>query len=407
MDGVRIQYLINAYRNQQASPEERAELLEWYRDVSYQDSEYPDAETAVELRMLSRLLADTGYEPKRSLRGGFPWKGVAAAILILTFLGSLYFIGNWSRHQTAGDWASNDIGPGGNRATLVLTDGRTIDLSEEQSGIIIGDENITYQDGASLTGISNDGEQAEEISLLVLTTPKGGMYSVTLSDGTKVWLNAASTLKYPSRFDGNERVVELEGEAFFEVRKSENLKVRGAGNPHALSAQHKTPIPFIVKTPKQVVEVLGTQFNISAYAEDAEVTTTLVEGSVKVAAEAPSVTRSGSYPHDKDFTMLRPNQQSIVRNGQIVRNDVDVYPYVSWKDGKFSFEGKTFSQVMNELARWYAIEVIYTGKIPEIEFFGGAYRSNNLSLVLRIIESADLQYALEGRQLTISDRKKR
>lgn len=392
MDKVRIQYLMHVYQNQQATPEEKEELLQWYRDVSYKDGEYPDSETAVELRILSRLLVETGYEPKRSWRSRLPWKGVAAAILTIMFLGFLYFINSWNSLQNPDKLTLNDIEPGGNRATLVLTDGRTIDLSSEQGEIVVGHE-IKYKDGSSVID--------ESTSYATLITPRGGQYQITLPDGTKVWLNADSKLKYPSRFEEYERVVELEGEAFFDVKKSDDLKVSDARNLHNRRLQTKPHIPFIVKTPKQVIEVLGTQFNISAYPEDAEVRATLVEGRVKV---APLV-RSDSYPRDRDFTLLNPNQQSVFRNGQVVRNDVDVDPYVSWKDGRFSFEGKTFAQVMNELARWYAIEVVYDDKIPEIEFFGGAYRSDSLSLVLRMMESADLQYTLEGRRLTISSKK--
>src|SRR5690606_11646560 len=158
-----------------------------------------------------------------------------------------------------------------NRATLTLADGRVVNLSQSQSGIIVGD-GITYLDGSTVfgqgAGSTEQGTRHKGVTTdnLQLTTPKGGTYQITLADGTKVWLNSASTLRYPSRFDGDERIVEMEGEAYFEVAPFSS----------------KSPRPFLVKTENQTLKVLGTHFNVSAYADEEETKTTLVEGAVQI-----------------------------------------------------------------------------------------------------------------------------
>src|SRR5690606_13352531 len=188
-----------------------------------------------------------------------------------------------------------DILPGGNRATLTLADGRTINLSEAQTGIVVGD-GITYLDG---TGVL-DNSASSVSTIMSLSTPKGGTYQITLPDGSKVWLNANSTLKYPSRFGGKERVVELEGEAYFDVSQQSTANSRQASF-----------VPFLVKTNNQTVEVLGTEFNISAYADDPVTKTTLVEGSVKVSAHAVNAS-----------TLLKPGEQGLLLHDRIERKTV-------------------------------------------------------------------------------------
>lgn len=293
------------------------------------------------------------------------WLPYAAAVLIVLAAG-FWVVGN--RWPAAADrqLAATEIRPGGNRATLTLADGRTVDLSEEQSGIVVGD-GITYPDGtlvdASLrASVLERGNSAKQSHMLTLTTPKGGTYQVTLPDGSRVWLNAASTIKYPSRFVGNERAVEISGEAFFSVTTDKSR-------------------PFSVKSNGQMVEVLGTAFNISAYPDEPETKTTLVEGSVRVAPNTE---------YQQSIT-IRPGEQSVVHDVTATVTKVDVERYTSWKSGYFYFKSTPFNEVMQQLARWYDIEVIYNGGIPHETFSGRMDRDLTLNAVLKLLNVSEIQ----------------
>lgn len=328
-------------------------------------------------------------KPERRLR----WLPYAAAVILVSAVIG-YFVVDRQR-PSADNLAMTEISPGGNRAILTLADGRTIDLNAEQVGIVVADE-ITYLDGSAVftrepESRTPETSGAESLSptryskLLTLTTPKGGTYSITLPDGSRVWLNAASTLKYPSRFSGDAREVILEGEAFFEVKEQ---WISEQGNQEGKLRLR----PFKVLTAGQTIEVLGTEFNVSAYADDPETLTTLVEGKVKVSNLASHVSN-----------LLSPGQQAVTRGTTIDVLDVDTEPYTSWKSGKFSFDGKPFAQVMDEVSRWYDLEVVYMGSKPSGRLVGDAYRNQNLSIVLGMLDVLEINYKLDvpERKLTI------
>ncbi|SEL13662.1 FecR family protein [Parapedobacter koreensis] len=311
----------------------------------------------------------------------YRWAPYAAAMLIAVTAATWIFFGDAIVHYKATIVNAEDIVPGTNRATLTLADGRTIDLSETQTGIII-DEGITYADGTDLT--SGDGKSAEIAKLsaeivneLVLTTPKGGTYQVTLPDGSRVWLNASSALKYPSRFSGKERVVFLEGEAYFDI-KSMPLP---AGLPAPIGREGIGRLPFKVITNNQTIEVLGTEFNISAYAEDADTKTTLVEGSVQL-----SPLGGGRV------VTLSPGQQAITRGSAIETKRVDTEPYTAWKDGFFYFDRLPTQAAIAQLARWYDLDVIYEGKLADVNMFAYIERNKPLSAVLKALEKSGLKF---------------
>jgi len=263
--------------------------------------------------------------------------------------------------------AVSTIVPGGNKATLTLGDGQVVNLSETQSGIVFGDE-LTYTDGSGV--LPANGRQSGESTAISLTTPNGGTYQVILSDGTKVWLNSASKLRYPAKFSG-QREVELEGEAFFEV------------------APKKTP--FLVKTRDQVVEVLGTQFNITGYPDESEVRTTLLEGAVQVI-----------NAHSNAISRLSPGKQSVVKGRQTEVRKVDTEPYVAWKNGYFAFPDEHISRVMNTIARWYNIEVEYQGDMTNKYFGGTLSRFENFETLLRTIElTGSVRFKIEGRRVIV------
>jgi len=314
------------------------------------------------------------------------WRWAAAAavlVFIAVGVGIYRYVGNNQAPTVQIDF-QEDVLPGGNRATLTLAGGQTIDLSEAQAGIIVGDE-ISYLDGTDvLDGRLKTGDgrsKAEDLGLLTLATPKGGTYQITLPDGTEVWLNSASTLKYPSKFTGDQRIVELEGEAYFDVAKAEKQKN---------GRTKKQAWPFRVVSASQHVEVLGTQFNISAYADDLEVKTTLVEGSVQIV-----------NANSKAVNKLLPGQQSTVRGRNTDIQAVDTEKYTAWKTGLFHFGNTPFEDMMRQISRWYDVEVVYTATIPGDTFTGKMSRDLSLMTVLELLNVSNVQVRLEGKQLIV------
>ncbi len=302
-----------------------------------------------------------------------PRMGSAAAVLLIA-AAALYFIGPGGNEKTdpAASTHVADIHPGGNRATLTLSDGRTVDLSSEQTGIIVGD-GITYADGAKVFSqeARKSGSQESHIShLLSLSTPKGGQYQITLSDGTKVWLNAASTLKYPSRFSGSERMVEVTGEAYFSISADEGR-------------------PFRVLSKGQEIDVLGTEFNINAYNGQQEIRTTLVSGAVKVRSP-------------QQVVVLKPGEQSMADGyGRLTSQAVDVDLAVAWKSGVFYFKRTPFEEMIQQVARWYDIEIVYKRGIPKETFSGKINRDASLSSVLDFMKGSGIRFRMIGDKLMI------
>lgn len=314
-----------------------------------------------------------------------PVWAVAATLLVLLSVTTL--LHNQNAEKELIITGEQDVLPGGNLALLTLADGRVIQLSTEQSGIIVGD-GITYPDGSLVADEREDaGDKNPVLDLLTLTTPRGGTYQLTLSDGTRVWLNAGSTLRYPARFVGNERVVELEGEAYFEVSHQFDDRIsRNAGTQ--LSAGKK--IPFRVLSKNQTVEVLGTQFNIATYPDEEAVLTTLVEGAVRVKPAGGE----GAAEQNQRYVTLSPGEQSVVKKGRTAISAVDVSIFTAWKNGLFSFKETEMRDAMNQLARWYDVDVVYEGNIPETYFFGDIRRERSLAQVLTILEKSGVNFKI-------------
>jgi len=397
------QRLIEKYTAGTASADEAKLIERAYARIADNGAD-PISEHAVQEAQAAvwKRLTHGGSRSRRLTR----WLPYAAAAVLALAIG-FWVVGDW--RSVMGDrWSvvsdGSDIAPGGNRATLTLADGRTITLDEAQTGIVVGD-GVTYLDGSAVLGETvRPGEREEPHTLTPsqshkLTTPKGGTYQITLPDGSKVWLNSASTLKYPSRFDGDERVVELEGEAYFDI-KPMLLHASGErmGNHAGLSAfaplrENKTP--FLVKTNTQTVEVLGTQFNISAYADDPETKTTLVEGKVNVSVKASTLDKSPTTDHQSQ--LLTPGTQSTIRNARIEIQHVDVEQYTSWKDGFFYLEG-TVPTILKEISRWYDIEVVYENEINDPVNLAITFpRDRALSDVLHVLQRAvpAMRYRIE------------
>jgi len=381
-----VEELVFKFNTGTISPAELQVLQDWYN--SHDDTQVTistkaaESDGQVKSRLLESLLAKIAKDQPQPIRQQKLWPRivlVAAALTAIVF-GIWFFAAQDlnGRHPELVSGAQ-DVAPGGNKATLTLENGKNITLSSAQTGIVTGDE-ITYANG---TPVENTGlDENSEVQKLILHTPLGGTYTITLQDGTQVWLNAASTIKYPSRFGHTTRVIELEGEAYFKVKPSYNQKGE--------------KIPFKVISAQQTVEVLGTQFNMNTYNNQPVSKTTLVEGKVAITDQ------SGN------FTLV-PGDQATTAAGKTQIKKVEVENYTAWRDGKFSFDGKTFEENMNDIARWYDLHVVYENGIPEEELSGDAYRNQNIRFVLRFLGTAEIDYKLDvaNRKLTIKGKKNR
>jgi transmembrane sensor len=340
---------------------------------------------------------------RRSFRPLFKWLTVAACLLIAA--GAAFVVSrrkdSLSRTGEVSFRYRNDVAPGGNRASLTLTDGTVIDLDTTHSGLLTRQGNIVvskqgngqllYAATKALPGSGPSAYAASRFAhpgtvfplppadeMNVLTTPRGGQYQVVLPDGTRVLLNAASSLRYPMAFRGKERTVVLTGEAYFEVASD-------AGKP------------FLVKAAGMRVQVLGTSFDVMAYDNEAMVRTTLLTGKVKEICQ------------EHDSVMLAPGQQAVLHRGsnRLTREVIDTDEVVAWKEGLFLFSNRVdIPTIMRQLERWYDINVHYEGAVPAQTFYGGIQRSLPLSKVLSILERTGVRFKIEGRDITVLDSSK-
>lgn len=295
------------------------------------------------------------------------WISAVACVLLLT-LGAIVYLPKMVVTPKVTMPTVESINPGGNRATLTWADGSTIVLSETHRGIITGEE-LRYDDGSTIS--------ASKTALATLTTPRGGQYQITLPDGTKVWLNAASSLQYPSQFVGNERKVTLNGEAYFEVK-------------------HNASKPFIVYSAEQRTIVKGTKFNVSAYQEDKKTTTTLLEGSVAIQL------MNGQQPVSSKEVLLTADQQAIVQDGHTVTGSVDASESMAWSQGKFMFTDAPLADIMRQIARWYDVEVVYLMPVEDATFTGSISRFERIQDVLRKIELTDrIKFEIQERRVMV------
>lgn len=310
------------------------------------------------------------------------WWAAAAILLFLASVG--YFLIN-KKEQTASrplaaKEVKHDILPGGNRATLTLANGSTIILDSAQNGLLSkqGNTQIVKLANGKLA-YQNENSNPATIQYNTITTPRGGQYQLTLSDGSQVWLNAASSITFPTSFVGDKREVKITGEAYFEVA-------------------HNAAMPFRVLLPPSgeykgagAVEVLGTHFNINAYEDEGVIKTTLLEGSVKVSEGNASV-------------HIKPGTQAVIGQNSdkiTINNNVDLDEVVAWKNGLFYFNQADIKVVMRQISRWYNVDVLYEGKIPEREFQGEMQRDLNLSQVLKLLNQNKINFKIEGNQLII------
>ncbi|SFF10089.1 FecR family protein [Chitinophaga sp. CF118] len=294
------------------------------------------------------------------------WGWVAASILLLLAIGTVV-VRSLNGNKKEFHALTQDITPGSNKAILTLGDGSTVTLDSAGNRLIR--QGVRQTGGQLIYDV-----QSTAISYNTLTTPRGGQFQVRLPDGTMVWLNAASSLRYPTAFTGGERRVEVNGEAYFEVVKNSHL-------------------PFKVKIGQQAeVEVLGTHFNVNAYPDEASINTTLLEGAVRVAVTGEKV-------------MLKPGQQAqVANNGNGIKtiNNANVAKVMAWKNGLFNFEDASLREVMQELARWYDLQIVYEQNVPDMYFEGEMSRDMNLLQVLTGLQKTGVRFRIEeGKRLVV------
>jgi transmembrane sensor len=313
---------------------------------------------------------------KRSGRIIYMRVAAAAAILVVFSFGIYLLAGRTGPKQRVAQ-VQQDIAPGGNKAVLTLGNGRQILLTDAKKGVLANENNTNIMKTAD-GQITYQGAAAGKKALVynTVSTPRGGRYALVLADGTKVFLNAASSLKYPAAFTGSNRQVELTGEAYFEV-------------------VHNSRKPFMVLTKGQIIEDLGTHFNINAYAEEPVEKATLLEGRIRVVK-------------GEKAAILKPGQEAISGNQQdlsaILVQDADTDQAVAWKNGYFMFNGENIKTIMRSISRWYDVDVVYRTNVTGKDFSGGISCFDNISKVLAMLESTHtVHFKIEGRRIIVMD----
>jgi len=321
------------------------------------------------------------------------WPRIAvAASIVLAFGLGFYLIKKDKNDLPHEDHiASQSIAPGGNKAILILADGSKISLTDAADGKLASQAGISItkaKDGQLIYSIVDQKTNTANNDFNTIETPSGGQYMINLPDGSKVWLNAESSLKFPVSFaNKNERRVELNGEAYFEVAK---VNLKGAKN--RTEGLPKDRMPFVVSSNGQEVHVLGTHFNINAYDNESSVKTTLLEGSVLV-------NRTGA----KKSVKLIPGQQANLTSDNISLRNVDLEQVVAWKNGLFMFDGEPLTQVMKQVSRWYNVDIVYQDDLSGIFIGGSVSKFSNIRDVLDILElTGKIKFKIEGKKVLVS-----
>lgn len=387
MHKARLAYLLSIYFNKTATTAEVDELME-----AVEDSRHDEALKSLLAELWEQHRSDRqpiskekGNETLRAIlqqervmkpvRGNKRWWPAAAAAILVLFIAGYYWMGN----QMSGNEEIEEvpapyvIRPGGNKAVLTLADGSHIELDSSREGTLTtqGSALVVNNSSSILTYGASKNSAGEQV-YNTLSTPRGGQYCLVLSDGTKVWLNANSSIRFPATFNGDTRSVSIKGEAYFEVAKNKAK-------------------PFLVTAKEATIAVLGTHFNIMAYEDESMMTTTLLEGAVKVSKG------------DK-FKILKPGVQAQIPKDGIMKTEVvDVDEEMAWKNGWFNFNSWDIQRIMRQISRWYDIDVIYEGKMPTGHYSGIVSRENNISQVLQIMKAGGVDFKIEGRRIIVSE----
>lgn len=386
-----IAHLLMKKLSQQLTPEEEGQLNQWASQSDAHQQQLKELMNRSTLQQEYNLYAEAerraepvsvpdisglgnDLAPVRKLRTGNQWWWAAALVLLIGGSGYFWVTTNKKRATLAAIESSGvDIPPGSNRALLTLSDGTTIVLDSMAPGAIAKDGNasIVKSEGGILYRVN--GESTDDVLMNTMRTPNGGQYQLVLPDGSRVWMNAASSITYPTAFSGKERRVTVSGEVYLEVAKNANQ-------------------PFRVDIKETTIEVLGTSFNVNAYPEEAVIRTTLVDGKVKVIAGG-------------NMAVLQPGQQATYDLGESkpinIKSDVNIEQTMAWKNGLFSFVDADFNSVMKQLERWYNITVKYNDKIPTVTINGEMYRNASFQHVIQFLQRMGIKLSQEGNTLII------
>lgn len=408
----RYQELALKWLNNTITPEEKEAFAQWYNFAQDKNiilpENYVSNEKELEARIFSEIKNAISAESIPSTHKKYRWyyAASAAAIIAVVFSITIHFtseiketekfvakeIINKPLVQTPKKdipvtsiekselLTENDIEPGDDKAILTLGDGTKIILDDAQNGVLAnqgGNSILKAAEGELIYSFSVESnlqlpeDNSDNIIFNTIETPKGGKFQVRLPDGSKVWLNAASSLRFPTKFAGSKRQVELHGEAYFEVAHDES-KI------------------FEVNTRNQMVQVFGTHFNINAYEDEPSVNTTLLEGSVRISDIRTNISQ-----------MLRPGEQSKLTERIEVINVKNTAEAVAWKEGYFQFHEADIKTVMRQIERWYDVSIIYEGDMPNYRFGGEIERSLSLIQVLKVLEKTKVHFRLEGREVIV------
>lgn len=391
MPSSRLEYLFDNYVHFKCTAEEEEELMALIAQSENEAAvqaliDQTIKNTEVEMRMPEQVAASILQNilqkekgqvvPLKSKKVNFRmWMRVAAAAVVLFAITSYWFFDKKDSEKTkviAVDRKQTPILPGGNHAVLTMSDGSIIVLDSMQNGTLQhGSTTVKKQGGLLIYNALASSQSNKKVLYNTLSTPRGGQYQVVLPDGSKVWLNAESSLYFPTAFTGNQREVTLTGEAYFEVAKNKEK-------------------PFSVKVDGMSINVLGTHFNVNAYSDENTIRTSLLEGSVKIIK-------------DNKSKLLKPGYQAVLNKKQNIIDiaDVDMSGVMAWKNGLFHFEGADITTIMREIGRWYNVEIVYSGKVPARSFEGKISRDAELSEVLRILELSKVKFSVVGRKIIV------
>lgn len=376
---MKAKTLLEKYKSDAATKEEKIFVENWYHELSDEDvlldEEHIDA---IGHEIWSKLPVNQSSKRisfRPQLTPAFR-RGIAAAAAVLLVVSAVIYFGRLEKGTDGNLAGQHEIVPGSNKAVLTLANGKKINLNDAQNGVLAQQSGIKVSKASNGQIVYTITNQSAEHTISkkqfnTIETPNGGQYQLILPDGTKVWLNAASSLKYPVVFNGEERKVELIGEGYFEV-------------------SDRSGQVFKVLTPRGTIEVLGTHFNVNAYNDEPANRVALLEGSVKVSI-------------GMNNTLMKPGEQTLIseKGIQLIKN-ANNETAIAWKDGYFKFDDENIQTIMRKIARWYNVDIQYEKGIPEYGFVGKVSRFNKVSEVLKVLElTGEIHFKAEGRRITV------
>lgn len=335
-------------------PDKRATILQQF--VSYETT---TALTAVKVQLRAPVRSDNVNRSVGRLKIHRRHWAIAATLLLMFSVSLFYLMRRNQQFNSTIEVAST-------KAMLKLSNGRMLELKDQNAIVNPNSKTLNYTDGSVIAQGDDAGGEME------FSTPRGAQFNLILEDGTRVALNAGSRLRIPGKFADSKRVVSIEGEAFFEVT-------------------HDPSRPFYVKSRGQQIRVLGTSFNVKAYTDEPDGETTLIEGSVQV-----------RIPFTQELVKLKPGQQTILSSDHKIKvQPADIGNVTSWRHGAISLDDKPFTEVMREVSRFYDIDIVYEGPVPDVQLFGGVNHSRNLTTILHLLKASNVPCRLDGRKLII------